>query len=89
MYQKSRILVHKVIYHDADLLEKKYSLEKYYKELIRTAEDNKCLNENSYHQLIEKYKELKGIKGHIDQNYLADFIRLAYKFDAEVKQVCK
>jgi hypothetical protein len=40
-------------------LERKYSLEKYYKELLNMAEGNECLDTDKFNEISETYENLK------------------------------
>jgi hypothetical protein len=40
-------------------LERKYSLEKYYKELLNMAEWNECLDTDQFNEISEVYEKLK------------------------------
>lgn len=89
MYQKGTIFWHKVFYKDADLLEKKINLQKYYKELVRTAEDCKWVDVQIVEELNKNYDEVKALKGEAMQNELAEYIRLVYKYESIVNQSCE
>lgn len=87
LYQKARILTHKVFYDDADVLEKKFNMEKVYKELIRTAEDSKCVDVHILEEVTNKYHELKKLKGDELQNMLPDYTRLVYKYNSQINEI--
>jgi hypothetical protein len=89
MYQKGTIRWHKAFYTDADALEKKYNLQKYYQELIRTSEDCKGIDVNVLGELTTSYNGLKELKGKSLETDLAEYIRLAYKYDTVVKDTCE
>lgn len=88
MYQKGQLLVHKVVYDDTALLEKKINLQKYYKELIRTAEEGNCVTPEEKESLNENYDGLTNLKWKITEDELAKYIRAAYRFDASIKESC-
>ena len=88
MYQKAQILVHKVMYDDVALLEKKHNLQKYYIELIRTAEDGKCTDASTLTEMKKNYQWLKDMHGQIEESKLAPYIREVYKFDSSIKETC-
>jgi len=89
MYQRANVFVHKVVGDKWDLLKKKYSLQKYYKELVRMAENQKCSDVDIIKELNQKYQELKKIKIEEFQTEAAEYTRLVYKYDAIVKEWCK
>jgi len=64
MFQKAEIFVQNIFGQHGELLERKYSLEKYYKELIKMAENNKCMNVDNIKDLHDTYTNLKEEKKH-------------------------
>jgi len=89
MYQRFQIFVHKVVGWDNELLKKKYSLEKYYSELIRMANNQKCIDPRIVKDINEKYSELKDSSLKDLGGDLGEYVRLAYKYDTIVKQWCE
>lgn len=89
MYQKVQIFFHKMFKDDAEILERRYSLLKYYEELVRTAEDKGCLDVDILSDLHETYENFQEEDSKTIKDSLSDYMRKAYKFDAEVKKDCK
>jgi len=89
MYQKWTILRHKFFYDDADLLEKKLNLQKYYKELVRTSEDCKWIDVETIEKLRNDYNSVKELRWDTMKNELAEYIRLVYKYESIVNQNCE
>ncbi|HRX63494.1 MAG TPA: hypothetical protein P5060_00090 [Candidatus Absconditabacterales bacterium] len=85
MFQKAEIFVQNIFGQHGELLERKYSLEKYYKELIKMAENNKCMNVDNIKDLHDTYTNLKEEKKHGLDDVLPNYTKKAYEFDNIVK----
>lgn len=85
MFQKAEIFVQNIFGQHGELLERKYSLEKYYKELIKMAENNKCMNVDNIKDLHDTYTKLKDEKKHWLDDVLPNYTKKAYEFDNIVK----
>ncbi len=85
MFQKAEIFVQNIFGQHGELLERKYSLEKYYKELIKMAENNKCMNVDNIKDLHDTYTNLKEEKKHWLDDVLPNYTKKAYEFDNIVK----
>ena len=83
--QKVEVLFHNTFKGNWDLLERKYSLEKYYKELLNMAEWNECLNTEQYNEISEMYEKLKTEDNKTLNDTLPWYVEKAYIFDAIVK----
>jgi len=83
--QKVEVLFHNTFKGNWDLLEKKYGLEKYYKELLNMAEWNECLNTEQYNEISEMYEKLKTEDNKTLNDTLPWYVEKAYIFDAIVK----
>ena len=68
-----------------DLLERKYSLEKYYKELLNMAEGNECLDTDKFNEISETYENLKAENNETLNETLPWYIQKAYEFEALVQ----
>ena len=68
-----------------DLLERKYSLEKYYKELLNMAEGNECLDTDKFNEISETYENLKAEDNETLNETLPWYIQKAYEFEALVQ----
>jgi len=88
MYQKVNIVVHKTIWSNGDMLEKKYNLQKYYKELLRIAEDQKCLDIEAIKALRESYETLKKESLSEFSNNASEYTHSIYKYDSIIKKWC-
>ncbi len=85
LFQRSNVLIHKIFWEKADLLNKKYTLEKYYKELLKMSENKKCVDVTILKEINKNYSDLK--KEHLDtlQKNYPKYVRSAYKYDKIVK----
>jgi hypothetical protein len=85
MIQKVEVFVQNMFGENGKLLERKYSMQKYYKELLKMAENNKCLSHETVAEIQEGYKNLK--KEHQDNlaEVLPEYTKKAYEFDSIVK----
>ena len=59
LVQKIEIFIQSTFGHNGELLERKYGMEKYYKELIKMAENNKCIDVSTLQEIEDIYKNLK------------------------------
>jgi len=69
-----------------NLLEQKYSLEKYYAELIIMAEWNECVSSEDYERLENAYENLKNESKDTLSETLRKYQKDVYEFDAMVKK---
>lgn len=85
MIQKVEVFVQNTFGENGDLLERKYSMQKYYKELLKMAENNKCLSNETIVEVEKWYKNLK--EENIDnlQAVLPNYTKKAYELDSIVK----
>jgi len=86
--QKIQILIQKLIGDNWALLEQKYSLEKYYKELISLAENKKCVEFDIINQLHQKYNSLEKETISSLKNNMSDYSSFIYRVDPLVKAEC-
>jgi len=59
LVQKIEIFIQSTFGHNGELLERKYGMEKYYKELIKMAGNNKCIDVSTLQEIEDTYKNLK------------------------------
>ena len=85
MFQKVEIFVQNTFGEDGELLERKYSMQKYYKELMKMAENNKCLDTKTITELETLYHNLKKEKKEMLESVLPEYTKKAYEFDSVVK----
>ncbi len=85
MFQKVDVLLQNTFGTNGDLLERKYSMQKYYKELIKMAENNKCLDTEIISELNELYHKLKHEKRETLESVLPEYTKKTYEFDNKVK----
>ena len=83
--QKVEVLFHNTFKGNWDLLERKYSLEKYYKELLNMAEWNECLDTDQFNEISETYEQLKAENNETLNETLPWYIEKAYKYEALVQ----
>ena len=83
--QKVEVFFHNTFKWNWDLLERKYSLEKYYKELLIMAEGNECTTTDQYNEISETYENLKAENNEKLNETLPKYIEKAYEFDALVQ----
>jgi len=60
-------------------------MEKYYKELIKMAENNKCVSVDVIKEMQESYQNLKKEKRDNLEYALPDYTKKAYEYDNMVK----
>ena len=85
LWQKVEVFFQNTFKWNWNLLEQKYSLEKYYKELITMAEWNSCLTAESYNRLEQTYNNLKDEDKKTLSDTLPEYIKQAYVFEEIVK----
>lgn len=83
--QKVEVFLHNTFKGNWDLLERKYSLEKYYKELLNMAEWNECLDTDQFNEISETYEQLKAENNETLNETLPWYIEKAYKYEALVQ----
>ena len=85
LVQKIEIFIQSTFGHNGELLERKYGMEKYYKELIKMAENNKCIDVSTLQEIEDTYKNLK--KENLDwlEYFLPEYTKKAYEYDNIVK----
>lgn len=81
LFQKIEIFVQNIFWEHWELLERKYSMEKYYKELIKMAENNKCMDINQIKEIQETYNNLKWEKKENLNEILPNYTKKAYEYD--------
>ena len=85
LWQKVVVFFHNTFKWNWDLLERKYSLEKYYKDLLNMAEWNECLDTDQFNEISEVYEKLKAENNETLNETLPWYIEDAYKFEAIVQ----
>ena len=85
LWQKVEVFFHNTFKWNWDLLERKYSLEKYYKELLNMAEGNECLSTDQFNEISETYENLKAESNETLNESLPGYIEQAYKFETLVQ----
>ena len=85
LWQEVEIFFHNTFKWNWDLLERKYGLEKYYKELLNMAEWNECLSSDDYNTISQAYEDLKATSNDVLNETLPKYIESAYKFEALVQ----
>jgi len=83
--QKIEILWHNTFNWNGNLLEQKYSLEKYYQELLNLAEGNECITSQDYKDIEDTYNKLQEEDINNLNESLPQYIKDAYMFEAIVK----
>lgn len=85
LYQKTEIFFQSTFGTHGETLERKYSMEKYYKELVKMAENNKCLDVGVVHDIEKLYESLKKEKNRNLESVLPEYTKKAYEYDNLVK----
>ena len=85
LWQKIEVVRHNTFKGNWDLLERKYSLEKYYAELINMAEWNECLSSQDYENLESTYENLKKERNDTLNETLPNYVEQAYRFETLVQ----
>lgn len=85
LWQKVEVFFHNTFKGNWDLLERKYSLEKYYKELLNMAEWNECLSTDQFNEISETYEQLKAESNETLNETLPWYIQKAYELEAVVQ----
>ncbi len=85
LIQKVEVFFQNTFGHNWELLERKYSMEKYYKELVKMAENNKCIDTNILQEIEDVYKNLKKEKLDWLEQILPEYTKKAYEYDNIVK----
>lgn len=88
IYQKIQIVVRNVLWENGELLKRKYSLEKYYKELISAAEDRKCIDVDTINKLIHEYENLKREWLETLADNLPYYSKSSYQYEAKIEEWC-
>ena len=83
---KSRNFFQNTFGNNWELLERKYSMEKYYKELIKMAENNKCIDLLVLQEIQDTYQDLKKEKLSSLEHFLPEYTKKAYEYDNIVKE---
>lgn len=83
--QKVEVFLHNTFKGNWNYLEQKYSLEKYYKELLSMAEWNECLSTEQYNEISETYEQLKAESNETLSETLPWYITKAYEFEVIVQ----
>jgi hypothetical protein len=61
-------------------------MEKYYKELIKMAENNKCIDLLVLQEIQDTYQDLKKEKLSSLEHFLPEYTKKAYEYDNIVKE---
>ena len=85
MYQKAEVFLQNKFGDGWELLERKYSMQKYYKELMKMADNNKCLDTDTITELETLYHNLKKENKEMLESVLPEYTKKAYEFDSIVK----
>lgn len=85
MIQKVEVFAQNIFGENGDLLERKYSMQKYYKELIKMAINNKCLTPETISEIEKLYADLKKENMDTLDSVLPEYTKKAYEFDNVVK----
>ena len=89
IFQKATVIFNDIVGENWELLKRKYSLEKYYKELIKTAEDRKCVSVDLIKKINQEYKDLKSEKIETLEWNLPFYSRSSYLLEVEIEKWCE
>jgi len=82
LWQKVEVVWHNRFWSNWNLIENRYSLEKYYKELITMAESNSCITSSEFEELETTYKNLKAESNEMLQESLPEYTKQAYFYES-------
>ena len=85
LWQKIEIFFQNTFKGNWKLLEQKYSVEKWYKELVSMAEWNSCVSTEEYSEIEKAYENLKNESNDTLNDVLPEYIRQGYEFEDKVK----
>ncbi len=88
IFQKVAVVYNEIIGKNWELLKRKYSLEKYYKELIKVAEDRKCVPVEMLHKLTQEYKDLRSEEVSKLEENLPFYSRASYQHEVDIEKWC-
>lgn len=88
IFQKAAVIFNDVVGKNWELLKRKYSLEKYYKELIKTAEDRKCVSVELIKKITEEYKSLQNEEIWSLETNLPVYSRASYQHEVAIDKWC-
>lgn len=89
IFQKVAVVFSNIIGENWELLKRKYSLEKYYKELIKSAENRKCVSIETTKKIIEEYERLKTEKLKDLEENLPFYSRSSYQHEVDIEKWCE
>lgn len=89
IFQKVAVVYNQVIGKNWELLKRKYSLEKYYKELIKSAEDRKCVSLEVIKKITEEYNSLKNEDVSTLETRLPAYSRASYQHEVDIEKWCE
>lgn len=67
-------------------MKRKYSLEKYYKELLHSAEDRKCVSVEVIKKITEEYNSLKNEDVATLETRLPAYSRASYQHEVDIEK---
>lgn len=89
IFQKVSVIFNDVIGKNWELLKRKYWLEKYYKELIKTAENRKCVSVDLIKKINQEYKDLKAQDISDLEANLPFYSRSSYQHEVDIEKWCE
>lgn len=84
MWQKAVVVFENIIGDNGELLERKYEMITYFKELIKVAKHNKCVGEEVLNELNEAYDSLCDLKISELTEVLPMYEELLYELDQSI-----
>ena len=88
IFQKVAVIFHDIVGKNWELLKRKYSLEKYYKELIKSAEDRKCVSVDVINKITKEYQDLKLEKIDKLELNLPFYSKSSYQHEVDIEKWC-
>lgn len=82
LWQKVEVVWHNRFGSNWNLVENRYSLEKYYKELLTMAESNTCITQSELDELENTYKNLKAESNEMLETSLPEYTKQAYVYES-------
>lgn len=89
MWQKATIAFENVVGDNGKLLKRKYDMQKYFRELIKIANHNDCLTEETLEDLNKSYEILNNLKTSELAKTLPSYEKLLYELNNVVNQKCE
>lgn len=88
MVERAHVIWYQITGRNSLMLNEKYKLEKFYKEMMRTIQDAQCFDQFSYDLIDKKYQQLVNTSLEDFAVYQAEFNNFAYERDQKIEAQC-